>query len=317
MRYSIRIALLAGGLAGGTSNPATAFDGPDQPAQPRLAKIEDFAPADEFVMAGGIKTHFIHKGDQGRPVVLIHGFGASTYAWRNNLEALARRHRVYALDVKGFGLSAKPRDGRYNVAAFTEHLRDFLDVLKLDRPVLVGNSMGGSIAIRLALQHPERVGGLVLVDAAPIAFSLPRPPVVFGLDPAAVRPELVRALVSKPLVELSLKAGFHDPSLVTPEMVEIYHRPIRIEGAAEALIAMFRAPAEPQTELPPLRSLRMPVLIIWGKYDHVIPLAVAEGLSQDIPGARLVVLANSAHVPHEEEPESFNALVTRFVEEVP
>lgn len=309
MTYSIKSIIVAWGLAALPCLVARASG--------ELPKIEDFAPANEFVMAGPIKTHFVQKGDRGRPLVLIHGFGAGTYAWRNNIDSLAQHHRVYALDIKGFGLTAKPKDGRYNVMAFSEHLRDFLDVMKLEKPVLVGNSMGGSIAIRVALQNSERVGALVLVDAAPLAFSLPRPPAVFNLNASRMQPELVRTLISKPFVEVCLKAGFHDPSRVTPELVETYHRPIRIDGAAEALIAMFQAPVEHETELPPLRSLHLPVLIVWGKYDHIIPLSVAQGLVQDIPGARMVVLEKSAHVPHEEEPDAFNTLVTRFIEEAP
>ncbi|MGE3821468.1 MAG: alpha/beta fold hydrolase, partial [Isosphaeraceae bacterium] len=84
---------------------------PPPPAgPPKLARIEDFAPPEEFVMVGTVKTHFIAKGNTGPHVVLIHGFGASTYTWRGTIEALAGRYRVYALDLKGFGLTAKPKD---------------------------------------------------------------------------------------------------------------------------------------------------------------------------------------------------------------
>ena len=121
---------------------------------------------------GAIKTHFVRKGDAGRPVVLVHGFGSSTYTWRKTVDALAPRHRVYALDLKGFGLTAKPKDGQYHMDAYTRHLLGFLDAMKLDRPVLVGHSLGGAVVTRLALFHPDRVGGLVLEDPVPV--SMPR-----------------------------------------------------------------------------------------------------------------------------------------------
>ena len=97
-------------------------------------------------MVGGIKTHFVARGTSGRPIVFVHGFGSCTYSWRRNLEPLAAKgFRVFAIDVKGFGLTAKPRDGQYHLAAFTEHLLDFLDAKGIERPMLVGNSMGGAV----------------------------------------------------------------------------------------------------------------------------------------------------------------------------
>ena len=102
----------------------------------------------------------------------MHGFGSSTYTWRKSVDALAPRYRVYALDLKGFGLTAKPKDGRYHMDAYTRHLLGFLDAMKLERPVLVGHSLGGAVVARLALLHPERVGGLVLEDPLPV--EMPR-----------------------------------------------------------------------------------------------------------------------------------------------
>ncbi len=105
--------------------------------------------------------------------MFVHGFGSCTYSWRKNLEPLAAKgFRTYAIDVKGFGLTAKPRDGQYHLAAFTEHLLAFLDAKGIERPVLVGNSMGGAVIARLALLHPDRVAGIVLVDAAPPDVAL-------------------------------------------------------------------------------------------------------------------------------------------------
>ena len=106
-------------------------------------------------------------------MVLIHGFGSNTYTWRRNVDELGRRFRVFAIDLKGFGLTEKPKDGQYHLSAYTEHLLAFLDELKLEKPVLVGNSMGGAVALRLALLYPDRVGGIVLVDAAPPDMGRP------------------------------------------------------------------------------------------------------------------------------------------------
>ena len=253
----------------------------------KLARIEQFAPPGEFVMVGDIKTHHIRRGKRGRPIVLVHGFGSSTYTWRRNLDALSERYRLFALDLKGFGLTAKPRDGQYHVSAYTDHLLGYLDAMKIERPVLVGSSMGGTVATRLALLHPDRVAGLVLVDPAPI--RLPGEKAGRGVRPAneaaenseagslvgRLLPSVARTMITRQAVEGWMKAGYHDPSLVTPELVETYYRPITIEGATEALAAMMRPPAVPESPVPPLRTLTAPTLVIWGKHDRIVPGSVA------------------------------------------
>ncbi len=330
----------------------------DDGALDRRPKIEDFAPENEFVMVGSLKTHYVRKGDHGRPLVLIHGFGSCTYTWRRNLDALATRYQVYALDLKGFGLTAKPKDGHYRHSDFVAHLLGFLDAMKLERPILVGNSMGGAVAIEFALRYPSRTGGLVLVDSAPLGLPKstrprdlmagPRPAIVDApelakqdnpveapkttdssapgredevspnVPPARLSPILLRALLTRRLIERGLRASFHDPSLVTPEMVDVYYRPTTIDGAAEALAAMLNPPPEAApNELPPLSTLTMPVLIVWGRHDRVIPVEVAQRFQKAIPHARYRVLENAGHLPHEECPDAFNTLLMEFVENIP
>lgn len=317
--------------------PATASDaartsGGDRPAaipkaapgEPKPARIEDFAPPGEFVTVAAVKTHHLTRGAQGRPIVLIHGFGSSTYTWRRNIDDLARRYRVHALDLKGFGLTAKPRDGRYHIPAYTEHLLGYLDAMELRRPVLIGSSMGGAVAVHLALRHPGRVAGLVLVDAAPSGLPGRLPPtrqLAGGIEGEATRadvvPSLLRAMITRQAVGRWLKVSYHDPSLVTEEMIETYYRPITIEGATEALAAMTRPRAEAMTPLPPLSSLKCPTLLIWGAFDRIIPRAVADEYARTIPGSRLLVFERSGHLPHEEEPERFEREVARFVDRLP
>jgi pimeloyl-ACP methyl ester carboxylesterase len=310
-------------------------DGPTRPSEtPRPSpRIEDFAPPSEFVDAGGIKTHFVVRGDEkGRPIVLVHGFGASTYTWRFNLDVLAAKgFRVYAYDIKGFGLTAKPKDSQYHIVAFARHLVDFLDALKIERPILVGNSMGGAIVTRVALLHPERVAGVVLIDAAPphyVMLDRPTSGVVGDLKDAAkeaaAKPSgpglrerlglrLAKALISRQTVERGLRAAYHNPQkFVTDEAVEVYYRPLFIDGAAEALAAITNRPKEPGEPFPPLKTLKPPALIVWGRHDRVIPVATADYFASELPGARRVIFEDSGHVPHEEEAEAFNTLLAEF-----
>lgn len=310
------IALVAAG-------PAVADD-PARPAAPSPpARIEDFAPPEEFIVVGGLKTHFVARGDKGPPIVFVHGFGSCTYSFRRNLDALAvRGFRTYAIDVKGFGLTAKPRDGQYHLAAFSDQLLGFLDAMKLERPILVGNSMGGAVVARLALLHPERAAGVVLVDAAPPDVALkPRdmarggvgtpPAPVLNLG-ARFAPALAKALVTRGLVEHGLRVAYHDPKFVTDEEVEVQLRPMSIDGAAEALASLTSTPPGPIEPTPPLAALKPPALIVWGRHDRVIPVAMADYFSRALPAARKVVFEKSGHMPHVEEAEGFNALLTEF-----
>ncbi len=315
------LAALALLLASGGA--ALAADPPKAAAPRPEAKVEDFAPPEEFIVVGGLKTHFVARGKAGRPIVFIHGFGSCTYSWRNNLEPLAAKgFRVYAIDVKGFGLTAKPKDGQYHLVAFTQHLLDFLDAMKLDRPILVGNSMGGSVVARLALLHPERVSGIVLVDAAPLDIALrPRdmtkggiatPPAPILMLGAKFAPALARAMVTRGLVEQSLRVAYYDPKFVTDEEVEIQLRPMAVDGAAEALAALTPAPTGPFEPTPPLSSLKVPALITWGRHDRIIPVAMADYFSRELPSARKVIFEKSGHMPHVEEASAFNDLLAEF-----
>jgi pimeloyl-ACP methyl ester carboxylesterase len=299
----------------------------EQTQQRRPPRIEDFAPPHEFVTVGTVKTHFVTRGDKGRPIVLIHGFGCSTSIWEKNLDELAKHFRVFALDVKGFGLTAKPRDGHYHLDAFSEHVLGFLDVMKVDRPVLVGNSMGGAIAARIALLHPDRVAGLVLVDAIPVAF--PRPSITVGRGgdeqspggpdkPKLSRiPALARAMITRQTIAAALKSGFHKPELVTDAMIDTHYRTILFDGAPEALLAMLNPPPERAAPLPALASLTVPTLVTSGRFDRLVPQAVADYYARSIPGARQVVFENSGHFPQIEEAAEFNAQLAQFASQIP
>lgn len=325
--------LLAAGPEGDRAVPEAASNANARPAP----RGEDFAPPEEFIDAAGIQTHFVARGTQGPAIVLLHGFGSSTFTWRKTLAGeLAEQFRLVAVDIKGFGLTEKPRDGRYHIRAYADHLLGFLEAMGLERPVLVGNSMGGAVALHLALTHPERVAGLVLVDSAMPDFRPPRidrarqAPEAPEAEPSEAgsrrrltlrpNPNLLRLLITRSMIEQGLKASYRDPSVVTPEMIDAYYVPTTIDGAMEALAAMLstttdaEAPAQP---LPPLESLRLPTLVVWGRHDRVIPVALAEVFTRRIPEASQVIFEGSGHLPHEEEPAAFDDLLARFVLGIP
>ncbi|MBI1323241.1 alpha/beta fold hydrolase [bacterium] len=290
---------------------------PKKPIVAPLRKLTDVVPAERLVDAGGVRTYFVRSGEIGPEILLLHGFGSSTYTWRKNLDALGRIGRVTAIDIKGFGLTEKPKDGQYSEAAYARHVLAAMDALGIRKPVIVGNSMGGAIAARVALEHPERCSGLILVDAVRpftrIDFE------AGGVDTTKFKGRnsilavaLVRSLLTRDRLRGMLESVYEGREPVTDEMVDAYFVPTTIEGAPEALLAMMNPP--PETAKPiPLTELKCPVTVLWGGKDNVIPLAAGEALARDIPGAELVIWAAAGHMPHEDEPDKFHDLLRQFM----
>jgi len=297
--------------------PAQAGDKPVKPAISPIRKLTEVVPPERLVDAGGIRTCFVQRGSTGPEILLLHGFGSSTYTWRKNLDELGKFARVTAIDIKGFGLTEKPRDGKYNEAAYARHVLATMDALKLRKPVIVGNSMGGGIAARVALEHPDRCSGLILVDAvrpfSRIDFE------AGGVDTTKFRGRssilavaLVRSLLTRERLRGMLESVYEGREPVTEEMVDAYFVPTTIEGAPEALLSMMNPP--PDTARPvPFSTLKCPVTILWGRQDNVIPLAAGEALARDIPKAEFLVWDGAGHLPHEDDPARFHDLVRSFL----
>ncbi len=296
---------------------AGATSKPKKPLVEPLKKLTDVVPGERLAEAGGVKTYFVRRGESGPEILLLHGFGSSTYTWRKNLDALGRIGRVTAIDIKGFGLTEKPKDGQYNEAAYARHVLAAMDTLGIRKPVIVGNSMGGAIAARVALEHPDRCSGLILVDAVRPFTRLDFE--AGGVDTTKFKGRnsvlavaLVRTLLTRDRLRGMLESVYEGREPVTDEMVNAYFVPTTIEGAPEALLAMMNPP--PDTAKPiPLSELKCPVTVLWGRKDNVIPLAAGEALARDIPGAELVIWAEAGHMPHEDEPEKFHELVRQFM----
>lgn len=182
-----------------------------------------------FADIDGVRVHYQEKGT-GMPLVLIHGLNSSTYTWKDVFEPLAKNYRVIAVDLKGFGFSGKP-DGDYTRRAQATLVAHLLDYLKVEKAWLAGNSMGGEVVLNFALQNPQRVAGLILIDSAGVNVN--------GSDSLApaysrvpfVGPVLIAlALTSDKLVRHGLEKSFYDRAKVTDERVAAYYRPLKTRG---------------------------------------------------------------------------------------
>src|SRR5262245_59421292 len=178
-----------------------------------------------FADIDGVRVHYQEKGE-GEPLVLIHGYTASTFVWKDVFEPLSEQFRVIAVDLKGFGFSGKP-DGDYTRRAQGELVVHLLDHLKIDQAILCGSSMGGEIGLNAARYHPQRIAALILVDSAGVTVSgggsvspgIAQWPVI-GPALAAL------ALTSDSLVRDGLRKSFYDDSMVSDEQVAAYYRPL-------------------------------------------------------------------------------------------
>jgi pimeloyl-ACP methyl ester carboxylesterase len=289
------------------------------------------AAASRFLQAAGTNLHYIEAGSGDPPIVLVHGLGSTVTKWRDVLPALGATRRTMALDLPGFGLSGAPR-ARYTFGFLAGGVRAFLDAAGVDRAVLVGNSLGGIIAMWLAAAWPERVAGLVLVDAA-----LPLPP---GVRPdsgtivrmlAASVPGVGEALYSAyvrrktpdQIVAEGLARNVADPSRVSAATLEL----LRSEAAERARRPELRRPlmsvqrhllwmlSAGRAEVERVAaSVAVPTLLLWGSKDALVPLAVGEHWVGRIPGAELVVLEGAGHNPQLEEPARFAGVVATFAD---
>jgi pimeloyl-ACP methyl ester carboxylesterase len=269
------------------------------------------AGVSRFAEVGGVRVHYQEKGS-GPALVLIHGNNSSAYTWKDVFDALAAEYRVVALDLKGFGFTAKPAGGDYRVEAQAALVVGLMDALKVERAVLVGSSLGGGVALAAAIDYPERVGGLVLVGSA--AFTDPRGA---SLAPSYVNWPYVGAavaalaLTSDGLVRDGLRKSFHDQSKVTDERVAAYYLPLTTRAGQRAarLVRQQRHMARVEKLL---GRVTQPALLIWGVEDRLIPLADGRRLEAALPDARLVVFEACGHLPQEEMPARFAREVLAF-----
>lgn len=293
-----------------------------------IPPLEDTKPAAEladpdslFIDLDGITIHYKKMG-AGEPVyILLHGFGASTYSWREVMPPLSQTGTVIAYDRPAFGLTDRPMPGEwqgpspYSYAYQTEMVIRLMDDLGIEKAVLVGNSAGGTVAAAAALKYPQRVTGLVLVDAA-IYMDNPSSPLLGWLlkTPQANRlgPLFTRNIRTWGLD--FLKTAWHDPSRITPEIYENYQKPLQVNNWDKALWELTRDSGR-EDITGKLDQFQMPVLVITGDDDRIVPTAQSLKLAAAIPGSQLVVIPACGHVPQEECPQAFMQALQKFVDE--
>lgn len=265
----------------------------------------------KFVNVGGVRLHYQEKG-LGEPLVLIHGYTSSTYTWKDVFIPLSEEYRVIAIDLKGFGFSDKP-DGDYTRRSQGKLVAELLVKLNVEQAWIVGNSMGGESAINVALNHPEKVKGLILIDSAGVQHtgSVSLTPWYLKI-PAVGRLLTALVLTSDALVREGLEKSYFNDAKITESTVAYYHAPLKTtSGQLAAIRAKIQSGAFPVEDK--LGRIDVPVLLIWGENDEVIPIAAGQKMHSAIKSSSIRVLENCGHVPQEEEPERVIAEIKKFI----
>jgi pimeloyl-ACP methyl ester carboxylesterase len=279
-------------------------------------------PDSQFMDINGIQVHYKQTGDGSPDIILLHGFGASVFSWKEVMGPLSSLGTVYAYDRPGFGFTERPLlsdwqgENPYSLTGQVKMLQDFMDQKGIERAVLVGNSAGGTVATQFALEHPERVVSLVEVDAALVGSDSSRlsswqRQLLNTPQAKRLGPLLMRS-IRKWGTEL-IRTAWHDPAKITPGVVEGYQKPLQADGWDMALFEILKA-REAQDLTSRLKDINLPVLVITGDDDRIIPTADSIRLASMIPGAELAVLADCGHVPQEECPQKFLKILIPFIQ---
>ncbi|MBG9389018.1 alpha/beta fold hydrolase [Caenimonas aquaedulcis] len=288
---------------------------PDVPVEQLTARWA--RPPSQFIDINGMQAHLRDEGphDDPAPIVLLHGTSASLHTWEGWAQALREKRRVIRLDLPGFALTGPNRQDDYSTATYVTFVRALVDKLGVQRFVIGGNSLGGQVAWSVAAQMPDRIAGLILVDASgypPESFAGQRSvPLGFRIATTPGLRTVMQYTLPRGVVERSVRNVYGDPSKVTPELVDLYMDMTRREGNRRALGRRFEQGYT--ADVSQLKKITAPTLILWGGKDRLVPVEAGRRFAKDIAGAKLVVYEDLGHVPQEEDPARTVADVRRFL----
>lgn len=252
----------------------------------------------------------------GDPILCLHGLGASMFSWRHFIAPLSQHNKLILIDFKGCGKSPKPKDTHYSIEEKADDIYKLIIEENLTNLTLVGNSLGGGVALLLAIRlgelEPTRLSRLILIDSAGDKKYMPG------------HLKLVRSVLGAPIVYLSpvklaakivLRMCYFDKKKITSEQVEAYASPMASSGGRHALLQTARQCIPPNIDelLAKVKTITVPTFILWGRMDGITPLKVGELLHQAIPNSTLEIIEECGHIPQEEKPGETIARISKFL----
>ena len=294
----------------------------DLPAEVVDAKYT--SPSSQFLtLDDGARIHFRDEGNRtGLPVVLIHGSMASLHAWTPWVGRLGKTYRIVTLDLPAHGLTGAVPSGDYSGAAQLRVVQAVTSHLNLDAFVLGGNSMGGGVSWRYALEHPESVLALILVDASgPSAWYQARreakpdkaSPLAFKLLGQSWFRAIAARIDPYYLAVQGAKSAYNDSPVVTDALIMRYYELALRAGTRDAILGRFNSWQGPGRQSEDLSVLTQPTLILWGREDSVISVTTADQFQAAMPHSQVIIYDGVGHAPMEEVPERSAEDVRRFL----
>jgi len=280
-------------------------------ARPNFNPGPYYAP-EKNVTIQGVNLVYLDQGT-GTPVLLIHGFCGNAYNWSEVFEPLSKDFRVIVPDLPGYGKSGCPgKDQKPTMIWYADFLAEFLDQIGVGKAIVVGNSMGGSIAAWLAVRHPEKVEKLVLEDSAGLKGSL--------LDLMKNVAQLTASPMLIPLLHLVFPVNEKALANV-PESERRRVELAEMRYASDQRLCSSRAMKQSAVSLgadytePVLNQIQAPCLIIWGSDDDLLDPETAEQFHQKIPGSQIQIIAGGVHTPMQWKPDEFVRVLKKFITE--
>ena len=301
----LNIALVLIGIAGAVTACFVRLDVDPAPLEAKYAT----GPS-RFVEAAGIRFHITDRG-RGPVLVLLHGQAINLLAWEPAANLLAADHRVISIDLPGHGLTGPDPEGRYTLAQMAESIDALMVALGIDRFALAGNSLGGGVALRYALAHPDKLDALILVDAVGGPATSPGP-LAFRLEGAAIIGNLMQWFTPQWSVRFVLADTFGDPSKMTDG---------EVESTYELLLRAGNRTAERQTLMGALDTeisarigeIATPTLVLWGSRDTWIRPEDARWFGDHLRNASVTILDGLGHMPMLEDPATTSAAMETFL----
>jgi pimeloyl-ACP methyl ester carboxylesterase len=274
-----------------------------------------FIPEDRYVRVNGINTRYWQMGDLGSKLILLHGGNGSIEFWLYNIPELAKHHQVYAFDMVGSGKSDFPV-AAYSLTYQAEFLAGFMSAMNIDAATLIGNSMGGGVALQFTRLYPDRVDKLVLVDSMGLGREIS-----VGIRLITL-PAIVNLLrPGRWMIPAMLKSNFYDGKNIPPEWMKLRYQVFAIPGRNPVILSIGQSNftlrgVRPDVYQPIVNSLAKishKTLIVWGECDRIIPVKHAYIAAEGLPDSQLEIFPNCGHHPYLEYPDLFDRLVLDFL----
>ena len=291
----------------------TVYGQKDIPVEKIKAKYGN--AASQYLPLMGMQVHYRDEGNpaDSTPLVLIHGTSSSLHTWDSLVAIMLTQNkkRIIRFDLPAFGITGPNPENYYAGDYYVRFLDSFLNIMHIQKCALAGNSLGGSIAWRYTVAHPEKIDKLILIDASGYPLKNEKGSLGFKLATIPIINNLLLVVTPKFLIRKSLETVFYDNQLISDAIVTRYYEMLLREGNRAATLSLFKNRTSISAE--PIKTITRPTLILWGDQDQLISVDNAYLFQKDIQGSALTIYKNVGHTPMEEAPQRVAASLESFL----